>query len=63
MYSSLSEPKQFGSDEFVAGQNEVQEVSVVTNGYGGKFGGLAGSNVNISTRSGTNQFHGDLRYF
>jgi outer membrane receptor protein involved in Fe transport len=52
-----------GATNLSLGQNEVQEVSVVTNGYGGEFGGLAGSNVNISTRSGTNQFHGDLKYF
>lgn len=52
-----------GATNLSLGQNEVQEVSVVTNGYGGQFGGLAGSNVNISTRSGTNAFHGDLKYF
>jgi outer membrane receptor protein involved in Fe transport len=52
-----------GATNLSLGQNEVQEVSVITNGYGGQFGGLAGSNVNISTRSGTNTFHGDLKYF
>jgi hypothetical protein len=52
-----------GATNLSLGQNEVQEVSVVTNGYGGQFNGLAGSNVNITTRSGTNQFHGDLKYF
>jgi len=52
-----------GATNLALGQNEVQEVSVVTNGYSGQFGGLAGSNVNILTRSGTNQFHGDLKYF
>jgi hypothetical protein len=52
-----------GATNLSLGQNEVQEVSVVTNGYGGGFNGLAGSNVNITTRSGSNQFHGDLKYF
>jgi len=52
-----------GATNLTLGQNEVQEVSVVTNGYGGQFSGLAGSNVNITTRSGTNDFHGDLKYF
>jgi hypothetical protein len=52
-----------GATNLSLGQNEVQEVSVVTNGYGGQFNGLAGSNVNITTRSGTNQFHGDLKYY
>jgi hypothetical protein len=47
-----------GATDLMLGQNEVQEVSVVTNGYSGQFGGLSGANINIVTRSGTNQFHG-----
>jgi hypothetical protein len=47
-----------GATNLTLGQNEVQEVAVVTNGYSGEYGGLAGANVNYITRSGTNQFHG-----
>jgi Carboxypeptidase regulatory-like domain len=47
-----------GATNLLLGENEVEEVSVVTNGYSGQFGGLAGANINVVTRSGTNQFHG-----
>lgn len=47
-----------GATNLTLGQNEVQEVAVVTNGYSGEYGGLAGANVNYVTRSGGNQFHG-----
>ena len=47
-----------GATNLTLGQNEVQEVSVVSNGYGGQYNSLAGTNINYSTRSGGNQFHG-----
>lgn len=47
-----------GATNLMLGQNEIQEVSVVTNGYSGQYGGLAGANVNYITRSGANEFHG-----
>jgi hypothetical protein len=47
-----------GATNLSLGQNEVQEVAVVTNGYSGEYGGLAGANVNYVTRSGSNEFHG-----
>ena len=52
-----------GATNLMLGLNEVQETSVVTNGYSGQYGGLAGANVNYVTRSGGNQFHGTARYF
>ena len=45
------------------GQNEVQEASVVSDGYSGQFGGLAGSNVNLVTKGGTDQIHGEATYY
>jgi hypothetical protein len=45
------------------GQNEIQEATVVTNGYSGQFGTLAGTNVSFITKSGSNGFHGNAKYF
>jgi hypothetical protein len=47
-----------GATNLTLGQNEIQEVAVVTNGYSGEYAGLAGANINYTTRSGTNDFHG-----
>lgn len=52
-----------GATDLMLGQNEVQEVSVVTNGYSGEYGGLSGANVNIVTKSGSNQFHGSASWY
>ena len=45
------------------GMNEIQEATIVSNGYGGQFGTLAGSSVNYITKSGENEFHGNALYF
>jgi hypothetical protein len=52
-----------GSSNLLLGANELQEISVVTNGYTGQYGRAAGANVNYTTKSGTNQFHGNAGYF
>jgi Carboxypeptidase regulatory-like domain len=52
-----------GATNLMLGQNEVQEVAVTINGYSGQYGGLAGANVNYTTRSGTNGYHGNLKYW
>ena len=51
-----------GSSNLLLGSNEVQEVAVVTNGYTGQYGRQAGAQVNYSTKSGSNVFHGDAVY-
>jgi len=51
-----------GATSLMLGQNEVQEATIVGNGYSGQFGGLAGSNVNFVTKSGQNEFHGRASY-
>lgn len=48
-----------GSSNNMLGVNEVQEVTVVTNGYTGQYGRAAGANMTMTTKSGTNQFHGN----
>ncbi len=52
-----------GATNLLLGQNNVQEVTVVNNGYSAQYGGLAGANVNYVTKSGTNAFHGNANYF
>ncbi|PYV83433.1 MAG: hypothetical protein DMG93_08600 [Acidobacteria bacterium] len=52
-----------GATNLLLGQNDVQEVSVVNNGYSAQYGGLAGANVNYVTKSGTNNWHGNANYF
>jgi hypothetical protein len=51
-----------GSSNLLLGGNELQEVSVVNNAYTGQYGRQAGSQVDYSTKSGTNTFHGNLVY-
>ena len=52
-----------GATGMLLGQNEIQEATVVSNGYSGHFGGDAGSYVNYVTKSGGNDFHGNAEYF
>ncbi len=40
-------------------QDAMQEFSVVIAGQGAEFGRASGGAVNVGTKSGTNQFHGD----
>jgi len=54
---------QTGPLGLMLGQNQIQEATVVTNGYSGQFGTLAGTNVNYITKSGNNGFHGNAEYF
>lgn len=51
-----------GSSNLLLGKNEVQEVAIVTNGYTGQYGRMAGASVNYTTKSGTNNFHGSATY-
>ena len=41
-------------------QEDVQEFQIITNSYAAEYGRAAGGVVNIITRSGSNDFHGDL---
>jgi len=52
-----------GATNLLLGQNDVEEVSVVNNGYSAQYGGLAGANVNYVTKSGSNKLHGNANYF
>jgi len=52
-----------GATNLSLGQNETQEVSVITNAYEGQYGTFAGAQVTYVTMSGTNQFHGNAIYW
>lgn len=52
-----------GATNLLLGQNDVQQATVVSNGYSGQYGGLAGANVNYVSKSGTNNWHGNAQYF
>jgi hypothetical protein len=51
-----------GSSNLLLGLNEVAEVAIVTNGYTGQYVRQAGVQVDVTTLSGRNSFHGDLLY-
>jgi len=52
-----------GATNLSLGLNDVQESTVVTNGYSGSYGGLAGANINYVSKSGSNAFHGNAIYW
>ncbi len=51
-----------GSSNNMLGANEVQEVAIVTNGYTGQYGRAASVNMNFTTKSGSNSFHGNAKW-
>jgi hypothetical protein len=51
-----------GASNLTLGANEIDQGSVVQNGYTGQYGRQAGAQVNFTTKSGTNQFHGNMTY-
>jgi len=52
-----------GATNLLLGKNEVQETSVVSNGYTGQYGRMAGAQVDYATKSGTNSWHGNALYY
>ncbi len=60
LHSSLN---MSGATNLLLGINAVQEATIVSNGYAGRFGTLAGAEVNYVTKSGGDEFHGNALYF
>lgn len=52
-----------GASNLTIGANELQEATVVNNGYTGQYGRQVGAQVNYVTKSGTDQFHGNAIYY
>jgi len=42
--------------------DSIQEVNVMTTTYDARYGRTSGGTVNVVSKSGTDQFHGDVRY-
>jgi hypothetical protein len=58
-YSNLNNS---GSSNNMLGANEIQELTLVSNGYTGQYGRAAGVNMNFTTKSGSNAFHGNAKW-
>ena len=52
-----------GPSNLLLGSNDIDQVNIVANAYSAQYGGLGGVQENIITRSGSNQFHGNVNYF
>jgi len=52
-----------GATNLTLGANELEEVSVTSNGYSVQYGRQAGAQVNSITKSGSNAFHGNAVYY
>jgi hypothetical protein len=52
-----------GATNLTLGLNDISETAVVSNAYSGQYGGLAGANINYVTKSGGNNFHGNMIYW
>src|SRR5258708_28463334 len=52
-----------GVTGMMLGTNEVEEATIVSDGYSGQFGGAAGSNINHLTKSGENLVYVKLLYY
>lgn len=52
-----------GATNLLLGNNDVSDVTVVSNAYDASFGGLGGAQVNEISRAGSNQFHGNATYW
>jgi hypothetical protein len=49
-----------GASGFFLGLNELQEVQVLTQTFNAEYGGHGGAVIDMTTKSGSNQFHGSL---
>jgi len=52
-----------GASNLSLGANELDQISVVQNGYTAQYGRQAGLQMNATTKSGTNTLHGNASYW
>jgi hypothetical protein len=43
--------------------DNVEEIQIKSSGYGAEYGGSTGGVLNVLTKSGTNAWHGDVRFY
>src|SRR5215813_223486 len=60
IHLSQAAPTSFGS---AMNLDFVQEVEVITGGYNAEYGRATGGVVNVITKSGSNEFHGDAAFY
>ena len=51
-----------GASNNTLGANEIAEAAVVLNAYSAQYGRMAGGQLNLVGKQGTNAFHGNLNY-
>jgi hypothetical protein len=51
-----------GPTNLMLGKNSIDEATVVTNAYSGQYGQQAGAQVNLVSKGGTNEYHGNVQY-
>ena len=51
-----------GPTNLMLGKNSIDEATVITNAYSGQYGQQAGAQVNLVSKGGTNQYHGNVQY-
>jgi len=52
-----------GGTHVTINTDAIEEVKILTSNYQAEFGKAAGGQVAITTKSGSNQFHGNVRFF
>jgi Carboxypeptidase regulatory-like domain len=51
-----------GASNLLLGSNELDQLAIVSNGYTGQYGRQSGAQINSTTKSGSNEFHGNAKY-
>ncbi len=52
-----------GATNLLLGNNDISDVTVVSNAYTVEYGGLGAAQINETSRSGSNKFHGNAVYW